>query len=100
MTSPIRRLDSSAIRSVGVPADPASERPRRVGKALAFGAMSALLYALMYLYEDMILRWTTQGRWYFIVPVGAAFLLSFVHGRFTGCFWEVLGVRAKPPAGK
>jgi hypothetical protein len=70
-----------------------SQKP--FGKALVYGATSTLLYALLYVYEGPILKWTTRGKWYFILPVAIAFVLSFFHGGFTGYFWEVLGVRAK-----
>ncbi|MDH4216532.1 MAG: hypothetical protein OEV23_06520 [Gallionella sp.] len=29
-----------------------------------------------------------------LVPIAIAFLLSFVHGAFTGLFWEVIGLKA------
>jgi len=70
--------------------------PRALWKAVAYGMVSILLYAGLYAWEGHILRWTTQGGWYFILPVLTAFLFSFVHGGFTGYFWESLGVQAKP----
>jgi hypothetical protein len=70
------------------------ERP--AGKALAYGAVSLLLYVALFVWEDQILRWTTRGGWYFVLPVAIAFLFSFFHGGFTGYFWDVLGIQAKP----
>lgn len=31
----------------------------------------------------------------FFVPIGIALLFSFVHGAFTGRFWDVLGLKAR-----
>jgi len=76
----------------------APEKP--VGKTVAYGLISLLLYAALYVWEDQILRWTTTGGWYFILPVAAAFVFSIFHGGFTGHFWEALGIRARPAEGK
>jgi hypothetical protein len=31
---------------------------------------------------------------YALLPVSAAFLVSFIHGSFTGNFWTALGIEA------
>jgi hypothetical protein len=62
---------------------------------LYYGGLSLTLYALVYLYEQEIMYWTTKGGWYFIIPAMLAFLFSFIHGGFTRYFWEALGVRAR-----
>ncbi len=60
------------------------------------GLLSAVLYALIYLYEADILRtFTRSDELYWLLPVITAFVFSFVHGAFTGYFWEVLGVRPR-----
>jgi len=43
----------------------------------------------------MALFTRTDG-WYPALPVLTALLFSFVHGAFTGYFWQVLGVVARP----
>lgn len=68
---------------------------KQVTRAALFGLVSVVLYFLLYLFEDEILEFTSQGGWYFIAPVVIAFLISFVHGNFTAHFWEVLGIKAK-----
>lgn len=68
---------------------------RPVGKAVVYGVISFLLYALLYVFEDHILRWTVRGRWFFVFPVLVAFVFSLFHGAFTGYFWDALGVRAR-----
>jgi hypothetical protein len=66
-----------------------------IGKLLGYGGLSCLLYGLLFRYEEQILAWTAKGRWYFALPVAVAFVFSLVHGAFTGCFWEALGLRAR-----
>jgi len=65
-------------------------------KLLATGLVSAGLYVLLYLYErEIMASFTRTDGWYPALPVLAAFLFSFVHGAFTGYFWEALGVTAR-----
>jgi uncharacterized integral membrane protein len=64
-------------------------------KTIFFGAISAMLYYLLYHFNQEILEMSKQGGWYFIVPVGIAFIFSAIHGAFTGHFWDLLGVKAK-----
>jgi len=68
---------------------------RLFNKAFLFGLGSLVLYALLYLFEDFLEEVTARGRWYFLIPVGIAFLFSFVHGNFTAHFWDMLGVKAR-----
>jgi hypothetical protein len=68
---------------------------RQIAKALAFGAVTLILYACLFLMEHQVLELSSRGRWYFVLPVAIAFAASFVHGAFTGYFWDVLGVKAK-----
>jgi hypothetical protein len=71
-----------------------------IGRVLVYGGLSLTLYALIYLYEQEIMHWTTRGGWYFIIPVMLAFLFSFFHGGLTRYFWEAVGVRARNPESK
>jgi hypothetical protein len=37
-----------------------------------------------------------KGNWLFVlIPIFIAFVLSYVHGAFTGLFWDVVGLKAK-----
>jgi hypothetical protein len=37
-----------------------------------------------------------HGTWLFVlVPIVIAFVLSYVHGAFTGLFWDAVGLKAK-----
>ena len=71
------------------------ERRRALTRTLLYGAASAALYLLLYLFRDPVLKASRQGGWYFLVPIGVAFAFSLVHGNFTGHFWELFGIRAK-----
>lgn len=33
--------------------------------------------------------------WYVFAPILMAFAISFVHGNFTGLFWDLVGLKAK-----
>lgn len=76
---------------------------RRSTRALVYtvvlGAVSAGLYLLLYLFSDLLPELaaaTRQGqKIYALVPIVIALVFSFVHGAFTGHFWDALGLRAK-----
>ncbi|MEW8013586.1 MAG: hypothetical protein AB2807_02010 [Candidatus Sedimenticola endophacoides] len=72
-----------------------AERKRATVRTLRYGAISLLLYILLYLFNVEILASSREGGWSFILPMAIAFLFSIVHGGFTGQFWELLGIRAK-----
>lgn len=60
-----------------------------------YGALSLILYFLLYRYNHTILEYSRQGRWYFFGPILIAFVFSLVHGNFTGQFWDLFGIKAK-----
>ena len=68
---------------------------RKAPRALAFGILSALLYAGLFLMEETVLRLSALGGWHVLIPVAIAFMFSLVHGAFTGLFWDWLGVKAR-----
>ena len=64
-------------------------------KMVGLGVLAAALYLALFLNEKAILDISSRGQWWFLVPVAIAFLFSFVHGAFTGLFWDVLGIKAR-----
>jgi hypothetical protein len=68
---------------------------KQLTKMVLYGFSTLSLYFILYLFEDEILDVTSRGYWYFILPVLAAFVFSFVHGNFTSQFWDMLGIKAK-----
>ncbi len=64
-------------------------------KLLGLGAIVAALYAMLFVYEKDVIRLCKEGGWYFLFPVGVAFVFSAFHGTFTGLFWDALGVKPR-----
>ncbi len=82
------------------PLPPATRSPRALVITLILGAASAGLYLLLYLYSDKLPELAAANRQgehkiYALVPIAIALVFSFVHGAFTGQFWDLLGFRAK-----
>lgn len=69
-----------------------------LARAIVYGAASIALYALLFLYADEtveLARRTREGeRAWFLVPVVIAFVFFYVHGAFTGYFWDAVGLKA------
>lgn len=74
-------------------------RVRALVVTLVLGAASLVLYTLLFVFADRLTELahlTTQGhKAYALVPLAIAMVFSFVHGAFTGHFWDLLGLRAK-----
>jgi hypothetical protein len=72
---------------------------RALATTLILGAASAILYLLLFIFADPLLdlaRRTQEGhKLYALVPIAIAMVFSFVHGAFTGHFWDLLGLKAK-----
>ena len=64
-----------------------------VVSGIASGAGYALLLAYLNDREVMSV-FMQKDKW--SLPVATAFAFSIAHGAFTGYFWDVLGVRARP----
>jgi amino acid permease len=75
-------------------ADYSKKKKKPVGKLLAFGIGSTILYALVLSYQGLITAYFTRGALYATLPIASAFAFSFVHGNFTSYFWTVLGIEA------
>ena len=77
----------------------AGRSPRALVITLVLGAFSAGLYLLLFVFADRLTelaRLTREGhKLYALVPLAIAMVFSFVHGAFTGHFWDLLGLRAK-----
>ncbi|NGZ26831.1 MAG: hypothetical protein G8345_08070 [Magnetococcales bacterium] len=64
-------------------------------KTILWGSLSLALYVFLFANQDSVLQQTSKGAWNFLVLVAIAFLFSYVHGAFTGAFWESLGIKGK-----
>lgn len=63
--------------------------------AIGFGTISISLYAVLLMNESKVTELFTNGGWYAILPVGSAFLFSFIHGAFASNLLSALGIEAK-----
>ncbi|MEK6246043.1 MAG: hypothetical protein AABM33_16285 [Pseudomonadota bacterium] len=67
------------------------------GKLIATGTVTAMLYTLLFAFEkDVMASFTRTDGLYPLLPIAAAFAFSLSHGAFTGYFWDLLGVKARP----
>ena len=62
--------------------------------AIAMGAISIGMYALLFVKQDLVNATFGKGGLYALLPIVTAFAFSFFHGSFTGNFWTALGVEA------
>ncbi|MHB8473370.1 MAG: hypothetical protein ACYDC8_11135 [Gammaproteobacteria bacterium] len=71
---------------------------------LLLGVVVGILYVLLFTYatqlEDIAHRTRKGEKILFLVPIVIAFVFSWVHGVFTGQFWEIIGLRAARPIDK
>lgn len=72
----------------------AEQKNRPYARTALFGVVSIALYILLLTRQDLINDTVAKGGAYAILPIALAFLFSFVHGTFTGCFWSSCGVEA------
>lgn len=71
-----------------------SSKKKPYGMAIIFGIISLTLYVVLLTKQQFFNEYFTKGGLYAFLPIGMAFIFSFVHGNFTGNFWTVLGVEA------
>lgn len=64
-------------------------------KLIAYGVIVSGLYGALFTYEKEVIDICRRGGWWFLFPVGVAFVFSIFHGNFTSLFWDVLGVQAR-----
>lgn len=64
-------------------------------RTAGLGAISLVLYILLFANERTVLDLSQEPGWGFLVPVAIAFAFSFIHGAFTGGFWDMLGLKAQ-----
>jgi hypothetical protein len=72
----------------------AEQTQRPYLKTALFGVVSIALYFILLTSQDVINETMVKGGLYALVPIAMAFLFSFVHGNFTGCFWSSCGIEA------
>jgi len=75
-------------------------RRKLVGKTIIYGALTAILYGVVFANADAVLQLFTRGGAYAALPIATVFAFSFAHATFASNLWSVLGIEAitKQPA--
>lgn len=72
---------------------------RIVAMTILTGALSGLMYGLLYSYQQELVQLADAtrhgGKASFIIPIIIALVFSLVHGSFTERFWGMLGLKPK-----
>jgi hypothetical protein len=76
-------------------ADYSKSKKKPIGKLVIFGICSAVGYGVLLTHQGLVTAYFTRGALYALLPIAAAFAISFIHGNFTSYFWTVLGIEAK-----
>jgi hypothetical protein len=74
--------------------EPRVSRGRLLGKTVALGLASVVIYAAVFLHSGTVMRYFTQGGLFAALPIVTVFLVSFVHGAFAHNLWSCLGIEA------
>jgi len=72
-----------------LPARPALLESRRARLAES-RALSCVFFN-----QQTVLAWSVNYSWSFLIPIVIALVFSFVHGAFTGAFWDAVGLKPK-----
>ena len=51
-------------------------------RILFFGAISFILYFLIFYFEELVMHYFVLGSWYALLPICTAFLISIAYGSF------------------
>ncbi len=63
-------------------------------KVAGLGALSAAIYATVFMNADTVMHYCTKGGLYASLPILTVFAVSFVHGAFASNLWSLLGIEA------
>lgn len=74
------------------------KRTNHLPYAIGLGALSACLYAAVFLNATTVTTYFTKGGLYAALPVATALIFSFVHGSFTSNFLSALGIEPSAKA--
>jgi len=72
----------------------AVKRKRLIAKTIAFGALSAAMYAVLFMNSAIVMTYFTKGYIYASLPIITVFAFTFVHAAFAGNIWTLLGIEA------
>lgn len=66
---------------------------RLVKRALLWGVVSVTIYVLVFLNQDTVTRYFTEGGIFALVVVVTALAFSLIHGSFASYILELLGIQ-------
>jgi len=69
-------------------------KKKPLGKTIGYGAVTAALYAAVFMNADTVTSYFTRGSWYAALPIATVFIFSFAHGAFASNLWSLLGIEA------
>lgn len=70
------------------------KRKKLVFQTLLFGAVSAALYAAIFMNASSVAELFSRGGYYAAFPIATVFVFSFAHGAFADKLWQALGIEA------
>ena len=60
-------------------------------RILFFGAISFILYFLIFYFEELVMHYFVLGSWYAILPISTAFVISIAYGSFANFVINYIG---------
>ncbi len=70
------------------------QKKKLIFHTVLFGAITAGLYAGVFMYADSVSELFSRGGYYAAFPIATVFVFSFFHGTFASMLWSVLGIEA------
>lgn len=70
------------------------KRKKLILRTLLYGAVTAAMYAAMFVNPGPVAELFARGGLYAALPIATVFAVSFAHGAFSSNLWSVLGIEA------
>lgn len=71
-----------------------NNQARPVRQTILWGIVSLVAYLLVFLNQQTVTYYFTQGGFYALVVIITALVFSFIHGAFANYLLEAVGIRA------
>jgi len=60
-------------------------------RILFFGAISFILYFLIFYFEELVMHYFVLGSWYALLPISTVFIISLAYGSFANFVIDYIG---------
>jgi len=77
-----------------VMAEVQNSKMKLAGKTVAYGLLSAAMYAAVFMNAKTVMQYFTMGGWYAAMPIVTVFAFSLAHGAFASNLWSLMGINA------